>query len=485
MAIKLLSNTIAIKKAVDGNGYSGKPITETISNGFFRVNREWTVLYWNMAAEKILGISARDIVGKNLWDKSSSVLPLDFCAVYHKAFLKNIPIHFEEYWGEMGAWFDVVAYHCDDTLSISFKSGMDRTHPLFPEEQLKTLTELYRFVTEVTNDCLWEWNLQTKEQFWIDGGHKRVFGFQMENALVPQSFWEDRLHSDDKVRVLAKLNRLIADGSSPVWEDEYRFKKASGDYASVQDRGYIIFDQDKAASRMIGATQDITARKLLEIKLVQEGVTKQKEISTAVLKAQQGEREDIGKELHDNLNQILVATKLYIEMARTHKGKKDEYLKKSSGYIMDVIEELRKISKVLVTPDMNMGLIESIQNLVADLNAVHPMIIKFHHEGIVEADLNEKMQLDIYRIVQEQLTNILKHAKATTTTINLTKDVNDIIVLFSDNGKGCDILKQTNGVGIINIKSRAKIYGGRVAIVSKPEEGYELKVVLPLKSNFK
>jgi two-component system sensor histidine kinase UhpB len=74
----------------------------------------------------------------------------------------------------------------------------------------------------------------------------------------------------------------------------------------------MVFDEDEAASRMIGAAHDITSKKLLESKLVREGVTKQREISNAVLKALQREREDIGKELHDNLNQIPVATKLYI-----------------------------------------------------------------------------------------------------------------------------------------------------------------------------
>ena len=91
----------------------------------------------------------------------------------------------------MGAWFDVITYHCDDTLSVSFKSSNHPGHPLLPknpEQQLKILNELYRFVTEVTNDCLWEWDLQTKEMFWIDGGHKRVFGYQIENALIPKVF---------------------------------------------------------------------------------------------------------------------------------------------------------------------------------------------------------------------------------------------------------------------------------------------------------
>jgi PAS domain S-box-containing protein len=102
MAVKLLSNSIAFKQTDNNNDYSGKPITEIIANGFFTVDRKWTVQYWNKAGEKLLGVSANDIVGRNLWEKFAGVLPLDFYFVYHKAFLEDIPVHFEEYWGEMG-----------------------------------------------------------------------------------------------------------------------------------------------------------------------------------------------------------------------------------------------------------------------------------------------------------------------------------------------------------------------------------------------
>jgi len=272
MADKYYPNTNGVKKGNGVTNYSGKPITDIVTNGFFTVDQKWTVKYWNKAAEKLMGILAKDIVGKNLWEEFAGILPLDFYTVYHKAFLQDIPVHFEEYWGEMGAWFDVITYHCDDTLSISFKSSNHPGHPSLPknqEQQLKNLNELYRFVTEVTNDCLWEWDLQSKELFWIDGGHKRAFGYQIENALIPQSFWESRLHPDDKVRILAGLNEIMNKGTICIWEDEYRFKKADGEYAYVHDRGHIIYDSDKVASRMIGATQDITARRSAEMQLLE------------------------------------------------------------------------------------------------------------------------------------------------------------------------------------------------------------------------
>jgi PAS domain S-box-containing protein len=486
MDVKLLSNTNVLKKTSSNTGYGGKPITEILTNGFFTVDRKWTVQYWNKAAERLLGVPAKDIVGKNLWEKFAGIIPLNFYVVYYKAFLQDAPVHFEEYWGEMGAWFDVITYHCDDTLSVSFKSSNQLSEPeqpahkAHPEQQLKILNGLYRFITEVTNDCLWEWDLHTREIFWIDGGHKRVFGYQIENALIPQNFWESRIHPEDKAGVLTRLNKIIIEGSDSVWEDEYRFQKAEGDYAWVHDRGHIIYDQHNKATRMIGATLDITARILLENKLVNERTTRQKETLDAVLTAQERERADIGKELHDNLNQTLAVAKMYIQMARTHEENNEMYFDKSSECIVNVIEEIRRIAKNLVIPGVHIiGLSDNINNLLHDLNMIDPIKIEFHPDGIDE-HLNEKLQLTIFRIVQEQLNNILKHANATNATINLSRQEEYIVLVISDDGKGCDTSKEKKGVGVINIKSRAELYDGRVTIASKPGEGYELKVVLPL-----
>jgi PAS domain S-box-containing protein len=469
------------------NGYFEKPITEIITNGFFTVDQLWTVKYWNKAAEMLLGVPAADIIGKNLWKEFVGVLPVDFYAVYHNAFIEDIPVHFEEYWGEMGTWFDVITYHCDNTLSVSFKSRNSPIVSIQREKQHKTLSELYRFVTEVTNDCLWEWDLQIREIFWIDGGHKRVFGYPIENALIPQSFWENHLHPADKGRIISRLKQILSEGADSVWEDEYRFQKADGSYAYVHDRAHIIYDSDKVASRMIGATQDITARKAAESnlleserKLANERLTRQKEVTHAVQEAQENERSDIGKELHDNLNQILGAAKLYIEMAKTDDENREMCLEKSSGFIMNVIEEIRRISKTLSTPGMIMGLSDSIKLLLDDLIILHAIKIEFRETGISEEDLDERMQLTLFRIIQEQLNNILKHSKATHAIIDLSRQENEIILIVSDNGEGCNVLEEEKGMGMVNIKSRAEFYHGSVTIESRPGEGYKLKVIFPL-----
>lgn len=471
---QLLTHTNPAKKTGPTNGYANKTIVETLTNGFFTVDRKWTVKYWNKSAEKILGVKSDDIVGKNLWVEFAGILPIEFYAVNQKAFIPDVPVHFEEYWGEMGAWFDVITYYCDDILSVSFKSS-NHPHAEYPEspvQRLKVLTELYRFVTEITNDSLWEWELAAQEIFWIDGGHKRVFGYQIENALIPQSFWESRIHPDDRVRVLTGLSKIIKAAAASTWEDEYRFLKANGEYAFVHDRGHIIYDEGKA-TRIIGATQDITEKVELENKLVTEREARQREITDAVFTAQEKERAVIAKELSENLNQILGATKLYLEMATVYEENREIYLTTSCGYISNVMEEIVRISKKLMPPDKITTLVESIHGFIEHMNPTHPLEVKFFDNGIDEKELDEKLQINIFRIFQDQLNNILQQGKSTQVIVYLTRQVNNIVLLILNDGECCD------EESTMNIRTRAALYHGTVTTLAKPEEWHEMRVVLP------
>jgi PAS domain S-box-containing protein len=483
MAVKQTHIAKHLRKTVDKNHYPATPVTETLTNGFFTVDKKWTVKYWNPAAEKILKVQAADIVGKNLLQKFESVIPIELFSVDQREFVKDTPVHFRKYWSEMGAWFDVITYHCDNSLSVSFKSSKQPfAEPPEPAvEPLKVLTELYRFVTEITNDCLWEWNLLTKEIFWIDGGHKRVLGYQVENALIPQSFWEYCIHPDDKAAVLSSLKKNLVKKSASFWEATYRFKAASGSYIYVHDRGHIVRDEKGRATRIIGATQDITEKTLLEIKLANEQLTRQKLITAAVLRGQENERESIAITLNENLSQLLVATKWNIQLAKTDRDKRDKCLDNSSEYLNHVISEIRKIYKTLVIPDMHIiGLFGNIKNLVADTNKTQTVQFKFKETGIdEEEDLDKYIQQDIFRMVQEQVNNIIQHAHATAATIRLYRRGLNLILSVADNGNGNNGLTGKKGVGIINITSRAGLYGGTVLVTSKPGKGYTLKVILP------
>jgi two-component system sensor histidine kinase UhpB len=306
----------------------------------------------------------------------------------------------------------------------------------------------------------------------------RIYGIPPNQYEQPFKMWLSFIHPEDVGFVTRKIKE--SRDSLPYFFINYRIIHTDGSIRHIYSESKLEFDLNNKPACLYGIVHDVTERVLLENILEQERRVKQSEITSAVLKAQENERADIGREMHDNLNQILGAAKMYIEMAKWDSKKKHMLLNKSTGYIVKVINEISKISKGLIGPGERTGLFASIEILKADLLLVHPLKIEFITNNIDEKCLDEKLQLTIFRIVQEQINNILKHAEAYTATINLSLEDDELTLLISDDGKGSDFLKEIDGVGIKNIKSRADVYDGSVTIVSYPGKGYELKVTFHL-----
>ncbi len=145
------------------------------------------------------------------------------------------------------------------------------------------------------------------------------------------------------------------------------------------------------------------------------------------------------------------------------------------------MEDIRKLTKVLVAPanDKSMGLIASVNELVSDITIVKDIHIVFDHSRYAEAHTDGAIKVIIYRIIQEQLSNIIKHANAQEASINLSQDGLSIHLTISDNGVGFDTSKNRNGIGITNIKNRAATYNGTAHFNSQPGQGCVLSVIFP------
>jgi two-component system sensor histidine kinase UhpB len=316
----------------------------------------------------------------------------------------------------------------------------------------------------------WELDFSSDIARWSDEAC-RIYGVPTDQNTQSLKSALAFTHPEDADIVFKKVKE--ARDSLLDFTINYRIVHTNGSIRHIYSEGKLEFDSNGKPRGLYGIIHDVTEMVLLENKLVNERHTKQSEITAAVLTAQENERAEIGRDLHENLNQILGAAKLYIELAKTDVANRQELLERSSVFILNVIEEIRRISKMLACPGKHFGLIDSIKILIADLVMVHPIKIQFHENSINEEHLEKKLQLTIFRIVQEQVNNILKHSKATRATIILSRQDDDVILHISDNGEGGDILKEMDGVGIKNIKSRADLYNGTVTILSKPGKGYD------------
>lgn len=232
--------------------------------------------------------------------------------------------------------------------------------------------------------------------------------------------------------------------------------------------------------------KDVTTRKRQEIlleKLRKQEIDKHKMVARAVVEAQEKERAEIGKELHDNVNQILSTAKLFLEVAKNDTKERLSLIKRSSQSIHDAINAIRSISKSLVPPSISdLGLIESINDLVQNITISKALKVDFFIQGEIESTINGEQKLTLFRIIQEQVNNVLKHAQATLVSISLVVSENIVELEITDDGKGFDMEKMhmKKGVGLSNIISRAELFHGKVDIYTAPGEGCKLKVEIPI-----
>lgn len=143
----------------------------------------------------------------------------------------------------------------------------DTTDYYRAKEAVRESEHRFRLLSKATNDAVWDWNLQTDELWWSDG-FESLFGFSREEVEPDSKAWTNRIHPDDREKVVAEVDSAIA-GSGEWWSDEYRFARKDGTYAFVLDRGYLIRDAEGVAVRMVGGMTDLTDRRNLEAQLRQ------------------------------------------------------------------------------------------------------------------------------------------------------------------------------------------------------------------------
>jgi signal transduction histidine kinase len=224
---------------------------------------------------------------------------------------------------------------------------------------------------------------------------------------------------------------------------------------------------------VIGAMQDVTKEKEHE-----------RQTAMAIIEAQEKERKELGMELHDNVNQLLGATLLYLGMAKKS-GKADkeilETLNSCVDYVNEAITDIRNLSHRL-TPSIkdNISLKAVIKSLIEPLQKTKQFEIDLQVDDFEDVVLESDVQTNVYRIIQEQLNNILKHAGASKVFINILLTKENIKLSIRDNGKGFDTTAAKEGIGLQNMRQRVELFSGIFTISSSPGNGCELKVEIPL-----
>lgn len=343
------------------------------------------------------------------------------------------------------------------------------------ESQLREANERLLNFNRAANDAIWEWDMQAGKTF-RNEQLMDMIGYSNEEPKGI-SWWLRRIHPEDRNRVSDTI-KAATDNQSMTWEDQYRFKCASGKFIHIQDRGFIVYENGLPV-KMIGSLQDISAIKKLKDQLVDEKLQNQKELSETVIRVQETERRRIGSELHDNVNQILTTTKLFVEMLTPANKNEKDIKKKSIEYLLSAIEEIRKLSRELAAPELKeKSLVDTIRKMVNDINESRAIKVKFVHNA--ETDLlSPGRKVTLFRILQEQVKNIINYSKAGEATIYLDCNSDVAQLVIRDNGIGFDAQKIKTGIGLASIHDRTNYYSGTVELETASGKGCTLTVKIP------
>jgi len=305
-----------------------------------------------------------------------------------------------------------------------------------------------------------------------------VSGFSHDEiaAIHPLDFYE----REEKIVITRAIEKAFEKGKAEV---EATFYTKNNERIPFYFNGWTI--EIKGEKCLIGTAIDITQLTLakealhqMEQEALGQKVLEQKKISRAIINAQEKERTYIGRELHDNVNQILASTRIYLGIAIKDNDRAKQLLQYPMELLDNAITEIRSLGHQHVAPLKNVDLKQLITSLLNMLEKSAGIKIKFKYD--IQGEFSDDdLKLNIYRILQEQVNNIIKHSKATKVNIEIKNCAKNVNIVMEDNGKGFDITKGRQGIGISNIINRINSFNGEISIKSAPEKGCEIKIRIP------
>jgi len=356
-------------------------------------------------------------------------------------------------------------------ITGAYISTKDITEKKQSEINLQKALNRYNILAKATSDTVWDWDMHTQMMRYNEG-ITTMFGYEKSVVENIPDWWKQNIHPDDLGTVSELLNEVFLTNKQNIQLD-YRYRCADGGYKYIFDRAFVLYDDRGKPSRIIGAMQDVTYEKEEEIR-----------ISKAIVDAQESERQQLGMELHDNVNQILSVSLLYLGIARQHQKNETvfaETLDTCKKHISDAIDEIRKLSHQLTPASKdNLSFKDVFQSLIESLTSNCSIAVHLHFDDFEQERVGIEIQTALYRILQEQMNNIFKHAAADTVEIDVMVIENTISLRIADNGKGFDTKSVSKGIGLGNIKRRAEMNGGKFSCYSIPGHGCEVTVSIPL-----
>ena len=379
-------------------------------------------------------------------------------------------------------------------LEIKLKESEQRNHTLLEESGRKQVEQALkdervkaqRYLDTVeaiivaldTNGCITLINRKGCE----------VLGYD-EQELLGKNWFDSFLPPADVERVKQVFHEIIKGNLDQVEYYENPITIRNGEKRIIAWHNKILRDAKGNIIGSLGAGDDITKRKQAEEKTL-ELLKQNRDLTKRLFQIQEQERRHIARELHDDNSQWLTALRMHAHILAGHcSGAKPE-IRDSIKEIEDISSQMQKNIRQMIRKlravDLNeVGLNDSLNELISSWQTLYPQTnCDLEITGKLD-NLNNTLGVTIYRIIQEGLTNVAKHAEANNVTIQLRRnsdqpDNTDTISLrIQDDGKGMEYSNQTNGFGLAGMRERVLAALGEFEVKSSPGKGTTINVQLP------
>jgi PAS domain S-box-containing protein len=445
-----------------------------INDSVVAVDREWRYTFLNDAALTTHPMSRDETLGKVIWEVHPGMNGTLFQDKYYEAMQTRKVVEFEGYYTPMNIWFFVKIYPSSDGLTIFYNNITERKKA---EEQIATEKILSESIINSLPGIFYLYDRQGKFIRW-NKNFEFISGYSAEelSTLHPLDFF----HADEKDLIREKIDNVFLTGSSTdVTAHLYIKSKKKIPYHFNGNK--VNFG---GTDYLIGMGIDITDRVEAENRLRERAEEIQK-LTAHLQSIREEERTHIAREIHDVLGQQLTALKMDASWTARKIGDENKDISARITGMIALIDEtvktVRRISSELRPGILDdLGLAAALEWQGHDFEKRTGIKCEFHtdlHDFYPERNLST----NIFRVYQEALTNVARHAGATKIETTLEEKEGCIILVIKDNGTGFDMEQARNkkSLGLIGMRERALLFQGELAVKSEREKGTVITLKIP------
>jgi PAS domain S-box-containing protein len=466
---------------------------ESITDAFVSIDRQWRYSYANDTATRILHRTMDELLGKTVWEVFPDA-PEVFVSSLRRAMSRSTPVHFEVFYPAVSIWYECHVYPSPEGLSIFFA---DITVRKQAEEALQTLAEQREHETrhleailEAMPPAVVLVNAADRRFEFLNRRARELYGFDYAGHEIGSHYTRvSPLRLDGTPYPLDELpvSRSLQLGQA-VRNEEMFIQRADGVRVPLLGSSAPLFDDDGNITQVVVVFEDVTERKKAEEELhryrehleelVAVRTQELRELSHRLVDIQEKERASIGNELHDEIGQYLTFATLLID--RAARKQDAQALLEAKSATQEAINKIRNLSSML-SPRIirSAGVVQAVMSLAADHKKNTGINVLFSHNDI-PADIPEQVALAAYRIIQESLTNVARHAGASEVRVGLSRQNDRLLLQVTDNGIGFDAGHLKRYTGLTGMKERAVALGGMLTIESSAGQGTRITAEIPL-----